>query len=90
MIERPEHGPALLTIKLDIFKLGEHPAPPRDDTRHSNQVVEVRPAKVAEGGAEWEICNADVYFGMDTLVGRIVDQDGIESHFIEDSKHGRG
>ena len=59
------------------------------DAQHvlsSNGSVDIRDTNdPKDDGAEWEICNADVYFRVDTLVGRIVDQDKVERHFVEDS-----
>jgi hypothetical protein len=73
LIERSQYSTALPAIKLDIFKLRENTAAPSDDSRDTDEIVEIRSTKVAECRGGRELGDANVNFRVDSFVGGVVE-----------------
>lgn len=90
LVEWTQYTSTLLAVEFDVFKLGEYSTSPSNDTRDSNQIVQVGSSQITQSRAQGKICDADVDFGVDTLVRRVVYEDGVECYLVEDGEHGRG
>jgi hypothetical protein len=90
LVEWTQHSSTFFAVKFDVFKLGKYTTSPSNNTRDSNQVIQVGSSRITQSRAQEKICNANMNFGVDPLVGRIVYEDGIKCYLVEDGEYGRG
>lgn len=90
LVEWSQDRPTFPTVELDILELWEYTCTSSHDARHTDKVVEICSAEVSQRRAEGEIGDANMYLGVNAFVGGVVHQDGVESDFVEDSKHRGG
>lgn len=86
--ERPKRNTAVLAIEVDFLQLREYSASPRDDARHSNEVVEMSTPQIAKCHSRRQIGDTDVDFGVDAFVMGKADENDRKCNLIENVKHG--
>ena len=90
LVERPQDLSTPPAVELDILELGEDATPPRDDSAHAHERVEMDLTQVAQGVAGGEFGDSDVDFGVDAGVGGVEEEDNVEGDFVEEGEHGGG
>ena len=88
LIEWTQDGAALSAVKFDVLELREHTRPPGHDAGHADEIIQVARAEVTQRGAQWQVGDANVHFGVDALVIGVVHENGGEGDLIKDGEHG--
>jgi hypothetical protein len=87
LIKWTQDGAALSAIEFDILELREYTRPPGYDARHTDKVIQIACAEVAQGRAQRQISDTDVNFGVNTLVIGIVYENRSEGDLVENCEH---
>ena len=87
LVEGSQNCATFAAIKLDVFQLREDPASAGNNPGNTDKVIQVCPSEIPQRRAEGQIGNANMNFGVDALVRRIVDKNGIKSDLIKNFQH---
>jgi hypothetical protein len=87
LIERTQDGAALSAVELDVLELREYARPPGHDTGHTNEVIQVTRAEVAQRGTQWQVGDAGVHLRVDTLIVGIVHENRGQSDLVKNCEH---
>ena len=84
--ERTESCSTFAAVEFDVFELREDTRSTSDDSGHFDETIEISLTKVAQRQRSGKFGDSDVDLRVDSIVRRVVEQNGVESDFIEKRK----
>lgn len=88
LMERTQNGAALAAIELDVLQLREDTRSTGHHSLDANELIEMRPAKVAEFANVGVVGDANVNFRVNTVVCWVVKCDNLKRDSVENREHG--